>query len=96
MDSQPVITNTEAAILDRLIGRERSDLPLEAARYLLSIDFGPDDRERMNELAAKASAGTLTTQEAAEIDNYRQVSHLLALLQSKARRSLQRADPCSL
>jgi len=83
--------NTEAAILDRLIGRERRDLPIEAATYLLAIDFGPEDRQRMNELAAKARESSLTSQEAVEVENYRQVSHLLALLQSKARSSLQRA-----
>ena len=84
-------SNTETAILERLIAPERDDLAAEAARYLLAIDFGQTDRERMNELAATARERALTSDEAAEVDNYRHVSHLLALLQSKARKSLKRA-----
>ncbi len=45
----------------------------------------------MNELAAKAQEGKLSQEEAAEVENYRHVSHLLALLQSKARKTLGRA-----
>ncbi len=83
--------NTETAILDRLIAPERDDLTPEAARCLLAIDFGQLDRERMNELAAKAREGALTSEEATEIENYQHVGDLLALLQSKARKSLKRA-----
>lgn len=82
---------SEAAILDRLILSERSDLPADAARYILTLDFPEADRRRMNELAAKAAAGDLTTQDSSEIESYRHVSHLLALMQSKARRSLERS-----
>ena len=84
-------SNTETAILERLIAPEGDDLAAEAARYLLAIDFGQPDRERMNKLAATAREGALTSDEATEVDNYRHVSHLLALLQSKARKSLKRA-----
>ena len=91
MSSSVASPNTETAILDRLITPDRENLPPEAARYLIGIDFGPKDRERMNELAAKAREGTLGGEEEAELQNYRHVSHLLALLQSKARTSLKRA-----
>ncbi len=83
--------NTEIAILERLIAPDQEDLSPEAARYLIAIDFTVADRERMNLLAAKARAGELTDEEAVEVQNYRQVSHVLALLHSKARRSLNRA-----
>jgi hypothetical protein len=46
----------------------------------------------MDELAAKARAGTLQAEERAEAENYEHVGHLLALMQSKARRSLHRSD----
>jgi hypothetical protein len=91
MGSPVAASNTETAILDRLLAAGRKDLPAEAARYLLDIDFGPADRDRMNELAAKAQEGKLSQEEAAEVENYRHVSHLLALLQSKARKTLGRA-----
>lgn len=83
-------SNAETAILDRLIDAGPQDLPPEAARYPLDIDFPQTDKARMNELAGKAREGTLTRQEAMAVENYRRVSHLLALLQSKARRSLGR------
>lgn len=84
------MSNSETAILDRLILPEQADLPVDAARYRLALDFGESDRERMNALAAKAQEGALSPDEATEIDSYRHVGHLVALLQSKARRSLQR------
>jgi hypothetical protein len=85
------VSNSETAILDRLILPERAELPAEAARYLLALDFDEADRDRMNALAAKAREGNLSPDEANEIDSYRHVGHLVALLQSKARRSLQRS-----
>lgn len=44
---------------------------------------------RMNELAGKARQGALSEPEEVELENYRHVSHLLALMQSKARLSLK-------
>jgi len=46
----------------------------------------------MTELSAKASAGTLTAAEGAELDEYLRVADLLALMQSKARRSLKQVQ----
>jgi hypothetical protein len=78
------------AILSRLIRPERHDLSAAAARAILKIDFEPSDRERMNDLAEKARAGTLTPQEKAAIDNYERVGHLLDLMHAKARQSLSK------
>jgi uncharacterized protein YnzC (UPF0291/DUF896 family) len=47
------------------------------------------DIDRMNVLAQKASEGNLTESEDAELESYRHVGHLLALIQSKARGSLK-------
>lgn len=81
--------NTEAAILSRLLEPERSNLQPEAAKYLLSIDFSPSDLNRMDELAQQAQAGALSDKETVELESYRHVGHLLALMQSKARISLK-------
>lgn len=80
--------NSEAAILKRLIEPEKDDLTPDTARYILRLSFRDTDLERMDELAAKARAGTLGEDERAEIENYEHVGHMLALMQSKARRSL--------
>ena len=82
--------NTETAILSRLIEPERSDLAPEAAHYILTLEFKDSDRQRMNDLAEKAHDGALSAAEETELENYRHVGHLLALLRSKARVSLRR------
>jgi hypothetical protein len=67
------------------------DLSRGAAEYLLSVRFGERDVERMNELSELARQGKLTIEERAELDSYLHVSNLLAVMQSKGRRALQRA-----
>src|SRR5262249_21143303 len=75
----------ETAILSRLIGPDRDDLPPEAARSLLKLAFDAEDRVRMHELAVKAQGGPLEAAEQAELDSYRRVGRLLELMHSKAR-----------
>jgi len=83
-------TNTsDAAILSRVLEPDKPILSLQAARYILALDFTSGDKERMRRLSAKARAGTLTPNEQVEIGNYERVGHLLNILQSKARRSLK-------
>lgn len=91
MSSHITNPNTEAAILSRLIQVEERDLSRSAAEYLLSIRFGEHDVARMNELSEAARGGKLTAKEQAELDSYIHVSNLLAIMQSKGRRSLQRS-----
>ena len=83
--------NTETAIWERLIRPDRSDLPPLAARALLKLDFDRKDRSRLNKLAEKARAGSLSVEEEAELENYRRVGYLLDLIRSTARRSLRRS-----
>lgn len=87
--------NSGAAILKRVIEPEVDDMPAETAHYLLGLDFKEADLKRMDELAARARAGTLDAEERAELENFEHVGHLLALLQSKARRSLSRVASAS-
>jgi hypothetical protein len=84
---------SEAAVLSRLIGPERENLPVAAARAILKLDFEPRDHERMQELSLKAKEGTLTAEERAEIDAYERVGCLLDLMHSLARRSLEASEP---
>jgi hypothetical protein len=91
MSSQVTSSNTEAAILARLIQIGEEQLSRGAAEYLLSIRFGERDVARMNELSELARQGKLTTQEQAELDSYLHVGNLLAVIQSKGRRALQRS-----
>ena len=88
-------TVSEVAIFGRLIERNESHLAPEVARYLLALDFRGPDRDRMNELAEKAREGHLTREEDVELNSYIQVGNLLAILQSKARKSLRDTPPRS-
>jgi hypothetical protein len=87
-----MVVNTGAAILQRLIQPGTGTLSTEAAQAFLQLDFPPEDHERVSELSGKASSGTIDEQERAELNEYILVADLLAILQSKARRSLQRND----
>jgi hypothetical protein len=80
--------NTGGDILRRLFEPDKADLSPEVARYLLSLDFSLPDRERMEALAEKSQAGELLPEEREELDEYVRIGHFLALVQSKARKSL--------
>jgi hypothetical protein len=88
-------SNTSAAILNRLIDADGRQLSAGAARSLLRLDFPDPDHARMAELSAKAQAATLTPDERDELQEYLRVADLLAVLQSKARRSLKRLGRAS-
>ncbi|GMR21938.1 MAG: hypothetical protein BMS9Abin37_0261 [Acidobacteriota bacterium] len=77
--------NHDADILARVIAPGTPELTRQTAEMLLTLDFPPEDRERMNHLAAKAGDGELTDDEQREIDAYERVGHILSLLKSKAR-----------
>lgn len=85
-------TLNEAEILSRVIAPEDPTLPPDTARIMLTFDFGKEDRERMDLLAEKARAGTLTVEEQVEIDCYERVGHFLSLRRAKARISLQQGN----
>ncbi|MFL5240697.1 MAG: hypothetical protein ACJ8FY_01195 [Gemmataceae bacterium] len=82
-------STSEAAIFSRVLEPEKPMLSPDAARSILALDFTQADRERMNTLAAKAREGILTDDENEELENYLRVGDLVAIMQSKARRSLQ-------
>ena len=83
---------SEAAIFSRVLEPEKPMLSGDAARSILALNFSSEDRDRMNALSAKARAGTLTAEEDEELENFVRVGDMLAIMQSKARRSIQIGD----
>ena len=77
-----------AAIWERAMSFDKPLTPT-AARALLKVQFSALDRERMTELAAKARAGTLTSDEERETDTYERLGCTLDILHSQARRVLR-------
>jgi hypothetical protein len=82
------IDESFAEVWERTIQPGQADLPPDAARYFLKLQFADADRARMSELAAKARAGALAHEEETELANYMQLGWFFDLVKSKARLSL--------
>lgn len=79
--------------LDRLLEPITDVLTPEVARALVSLHAEPELEAHIDELRAKANAGTLTPEEAAEYKDFVEAVDVISILQSKARRFLaNRAD----
>jgi hypothetical protein len=78
------LESTEAAILNRVIQPESGDWPRAAAETILGIGFDPKDLELMSLLLEKAQSGSLSTEEAEVLENYRHIGKLLELMKSRA------------
>jgi len=85
VSSQLIAPNSEAAIWARLIDSQPDQLTRDAAQYLLGFGFAERDHSRMQDLAEKSQAGTLTDDESREFDSYLHIGNLLSVIQSKAR-----------
>ncbi len=85
MSSPTTVPNREPEILSRL------QLPItpEVAQSLVDIKFSPSDVTRMHELLDKGNEGTITPEEREEANSYERIGHLVAMLQSLARRTLK-------
>jgi hypothetical protein len=71
--------------IDRLIEPLVKCLTVESAKRLLSMKTDPQLRARMEELAEKSTAGTLTAEERQEYGSYVSFGTFIAILKSKAR-----------
>jgi hypothetical protein len=81
---------SESAIFGRLLSNGKAELSSELARYLLGLDFNAEDKVRMHELAMRNQDGALSAEEKEELLAYVKAGHLMAVLQSRARRVLKR------
>jgi hypothetical protein len=68
-----VVDESFAQVWERTVQPGQADLPPDAARYFLKLQFADTDRARMNALAAKARAGALRSEEENELTNYMQL-----------------------
>ena len=89
--STVTIRDRSAQILVRMFRPELGGLSIDAARSFLAIRLPPEDRDRVDELAAKARTGDLTEDECAELDEYERVTAVVEIMQAKARLSLNQA-----
>lgn len=80
--------DTLISMLRRLIDSSPDNLSRAAAEAVLQLRFADADHHRVQELADKSNAGTLTPEEAFEYDNYITAGEWLALWKAKARTML--------
>jgi hypothetical protein len=78
-------------ILEQIVRPKARSFSPEHAEYVLSLTFPKVTIKRYLKLSTKAQAGTLTGSEEAELDDYLNANTLLAVLKSKARKSLKKA-----
>ena len=78
------------SVFERLMARQRGRLSVEVARQILSVDFTSREHARVEQLSKKASKGTLTEKEAAELDDFLAADAFLTALQSRARLALRK------
>lgn len=82
----------EASVIDRLMAPIGECLSPEVARRLVSLRADAALQARVDELADRCSAGTLTEPERAEYEQYVRFSQFVTLLQSRARRLLDQTS----
>ena len=81
---------TEAGIFGRILTNGTGEMTRQLAHYVLTLGFSDEDQARIEDLAGRNQENALTATEHQELMNYVRAGHLLALLHSKARKSMKK------
>jgi len=81
-------SENEVTILARFLDDDNGLLPEDVARYILDHQLSERDKARMHDLAVRNQADALTADEKEELTAFGKAGDLLAILKSKARRTL--------
>ncbi len=79
-------------ILEQILDPLTDCLTLQAALKIVGFEVDSETQERVNELAAKAQAGSLSEAEKADYHDFVEAFDLVAILKSKARMLLKEAS----
>jgi hypothetical protein len=82
-------TTAEPAVLDRLLEPLGICLTPAVARRIIKLRADPVAQARIEELASKSQAGTLSADEHEEYRTYVSAGTFISILQSKARAMLE-------
>lgn len=85
-------TFNSTILFRRVIEPENGSLAPDVARYVRDLDFKPADHARFEALSAKAQDGTLSPQEAEELEGFLHIDSLLTIMRLKGERSLARGS----
>ncbi len=80
---------TEVTILARVLGNGGGELSTEMARHILDVGFSDRDKARMHDLVVRNQEDALSPSEKEELLAFGKAGDLLAILKSKARRTLK-------
>jgi hypothetical protein len=78
------MTTAETTYLDRLLAPVTECFTPEVAERLISLRLDPDIQARIEQLAAKANEGLLSSDERAEYQDYIEAVDLVGILQARA------------
>jgi hypothetical protein len=81
-------SDNEVTILARFLTNGKGPLPKIVARYILNLTISEQDKARMHELAVRNQDDALTPAEKKEMHDFGMAGDILAILKSKARRTL--------
>ena len=84
----PSDVSKERVFSDCVLHTERVDLPRETMEWISEVDFHPEDRQRFDFLSFKAHEGTLTFDEAEELNDFDVVDGVLELFRDAASKTL--------
>jgi hypothetical protein len=85
-----MVTGAPKSMLDRIFDPLAECFTPEVARRVLEISIDPAEQDRINGLADKANEGLLTDAERADYEEFIEAADLLAILQAKARLTLDK------
>ncbi len=80
---------SEVSILARVLGKERGRLSNQMARHILDLGFSDRDKARMHDLVVRNQDDALSPAEKQELFAFGKAGDVLAILKSKARRTLR-------
>ena len=80
---------SEVSIMARILGNEQGQLSEAMARHILGLGFSERDKARMHDLAVRNQEDALTPAEKQELIAFGKAGDLLAILKSRARRTLK-------
>jgi hypothetical protein len=81
--------DNEVTILARFLTNGDRPLPKTLARYILDLTISERDKARMHDLVVRNQNDELTPDEKKEMHDFGKAGDVLAILKSKARRTLR-------
>jgi hypothetical protein len=80
---------TEVTIMARVLGNGEGELSQEMAQHILDVGFSDRDKTRMHDLVFRNQGDALSPTEKEELFAFGKAGDLLAIIKSKARRTLK-------